>query len=95
MSLRPVLSNARIFRRGCIAHPEKSEGKKLLKRSSSNNPASKDSSKQLEGSASQIRITVGEHGNTILQPGQPDYGGIVRPRGSSPRLKSSLNDSMR
>lgn len=93
--LRPVHSNARIFRRGCIAHPEKAEGKKLLKRSSSSNPSNKDISKQLEGSASQIRITVGEHGNTVLQQGQPDFGSIVRPRGSSPRLKSGLNDNIR
>ncbi|XP_052074554.1 protein retinal degeneration B-like isoform X1 [Mytilus californianus] len=93
-SLRPVLTNARIIRRGCIAHPEKSEGKKQLKRSSSHNPAGKDA-KQLENCASQIRITVGEHGNTVLQPGQTDYGGIVRPRGSSPRLMTSINDSKR
>lgn len=93
-SLRPVLTNARIIRRGCIAHPEKSEGKKQLKRSSSHNPAGKDG-KQLENCASQIRITVGEHGNTVLQPGQTDYGGIVRPRGSSPRLMTSINDSKR
>ncbi|KAJ8312604.1 hypothetical protein KUTeg_009977 [Tegillarca granosa] len=80
----------KFFRQGCMSKSTSAkDSKKQLKRLASNPPGEKgDHSKQVDIDICQTRITVSEHGNTVLQPSSEDFGASARLlRGSSPRPK--------
>ncbi|XP_069134986.1 protein retinal degeneration B-like isoform X2 [Argopecten irradians] len=85
---RAAVGNARMFiRKGCMTVPNqsetrKSEGKRAVKRVSSNSASGGDFLKPQD-----VLITVSDTGNTIVQNSQADFRTTARARGSSPRPK--------
>ncbi|KAK3083813.1 hypothetical protein FSP39_003585 [Pinctada imbricata] len=86
---RPAVGNARLFiQKGWFCLPHQSEGKKPVKRMSSNQSTGGDFLNK-SGGFLQTTISVGADGNTVVQQGK---GGGSRTRGSSPQPKIGLKE---